>query len=293
MPDGTIISEMLHADDSVNQATAVRGTSKIQFPYFDLDEAISVARVMRDAGGNALFSRDQLAAALKHPSNSGAFSAKLQAAKLFGLTEYVGGKIRVTQLGFDILDTERARSARVEAFLTVPLYRRAYEEYRGKTLPARPHGLERAFVDLGVLPKRGQNARWAFERSARQAGFFDRGEDRLVAPIVNEQTEATTEAPSASSPIAPPSQPTKRENVVSQRHLLIDGLLETLPEPYTNWALGERVRWLGAAANIFDVLFSSDDEGDVEIKVIFRNRESLRGQGSLTVSAEVRNASEK
>jgi len=293
MPDGMMISEMPAADDSLDQAKAVRGMSKIQFPYFDLDEAINVARVMRDAGGNALFSRDQLAAALKHPSSSGAFSAKLQAAKLFGLSEYVDGKARVTQLGFDIVDTERARSARVEAFLAVPLYRRVYEEYRGKTLPARPHGLERVFVDLGVLPKRGQNARWAFERSARQAGFFDHGEDRLVAPVVNEPAKAETDAPQAFSIAPPTSQPATRESATTQRHLLIEGLLQTLPDPHTNWALGERVRWLGAAANIFDVLFSSDDEGDVEIKVIFRNRDSLRGQGSLTVSAEVRHAVEK
>ena len=78
--------------------------------------------------------------------------------------------------------------------------------------------------------------------------------------------------------------------MTTQSHLLIDGLLQTIPEPHANWALGERVRWLGAAANIFEVLFSSDDEGDIEIKVIFHNRESLRGQGSLTVSAEVRHA---
>jgi len=166
-------------------------------------------------------------------------------------------------------------------------------EYRGKTLPARPHGLERAFVDLGVAGKRGRNARWAFERSARQAGFFDHGEDRLVAPLVNDAIKAETEAQQVSSVTASKLHSIEREDVPTQRHLLIEGLLQTLPNPHTDWALGERIKWLGAAANIFDVLFSSGHEGDVEIKVIFRNRDSLRGQGSLTVSAEVRHAVEK
>src|SRR4051812_41576788 len=71
--------------------------------------------------------------------------------------------------------------ARVDAFLHVPLYRRIFEHHDGYTLPgAGP--LERFMREAGVSPKQTGKARQAFMRSARQAGFFAHGEDRLVRP---------------------------------------------------------------------------------------------------------------
>ena len=149
--------------------------------------------MMRDRGGSTAFTKDQVAAALGHAVTSGAFAAKMHAARMFGLVEASAGRFKVTQLGFDLVDPDSARAsaARVEAFLRVPLYKRTYEEYRGKTLPARPHGLERVFIEFGVAPKRGGNARLAFERSARQAGFYEHGDDRLVAPLIAGSPEET------------------------------------------------------------------------------------------------------
>jgi hypothetical protein len=39
---------------------------------------------------------------------------------------------------------------------------------------------------LGVSPKQKERARQAFQRSAEQAGFFQHGSDRLVAPAMSE-----------------------------------------------------------------------------------------------------------
>jgi hypothetical protein len=253
--------------DTAERPKATREQSKIQFPYMDLAAAVNVARLMRDRGGSAPFTKDQLAAALGHAVTSGALAAKLHAARLFGLVEVNAGRFKVTQLGFDAVDPDHARAntAKVEAFLRVPLYKRTYEEYRGKTLPSRPHGLERVFVEFGVAPKRGGNARLPFERSARQAGFYEHGDERLVTPLITGQPEEAekfekgSDLGSETIPIqAPPSAP---------RHKLIEGLFQELPEPHAKWTAAERARWLRLAASMFDVLYISDDKIVVAIEV--------------------------
>jgi hypothetical protein len=117
-------------------------------------------------------------------SGSGSFNMKVNTARTFGVLDSSGGKYQLTELGFEIVDPARQREAMIAAFLNVDLYRRTYEEFKGKRLPPRPHGLERAFQTFGVAPKQTANARLAFEKSARMAGFFPNGdEDRLVMPF--------------------------------------------------------------------------------------------------------------
>ena len=128
--------------------------------------------------------RDQLAAAMNQAPGSGSFNMKVNTARTFGVMDNSGGRYQLTELGFEIVDPARQREAMARAFLNVDLYRRTFEEFRGKRLPPRPHGLERAFVTFGVAPKQATNARLAFEKSARAAGFFPNAEeDRLVMPL--------------------------------------------------------------------------------------------------------------
>jgi hypothetical protein len=250
--------------DASESPTSTRAQSRIQFPYMDLDAAIDVARKMRDRGGSTAFTKDQIAAALGHSVTSGAFATKMHAARMFGVVEAGAGRFKVTQLGFDAVDPDEARAsaARVEAFLRVPLYKRTYEEYRGKTLPSRPHGLERVFVEFGVAPKRGGNARLAFERSARQAGFYEHGDDRLVAPIVSSaETPRTAELAATIEPITSKATAVTYASVLKGpgRHHLIEGLFQELPDPGVKWGTTERARWLRLAASVFDVLYPADD----------------------------------
>jgi hypothetical protein len=65
--------------------------------------------------------------------------------------------------------------------MAVPLYSAIYEKYKGHLLPPMK-ALEREMLSLGVSSKQTDKARQAFERSARQAGFFEAGDDRLVRP---------------------------------------------------------------------------------------------------------------
>jgi hypothetical protein len=43
----------------------------------------------------------------------------------------------------------------------------------------------------------------------------------------------------------------------------IRGLLKTLREPVTEWAVAARVKWLQTAANIFDLIYKGDGGGIV------------------------------
>src|SRR5439155_7045413 len=116
----------------------------------DLEAAISLAGAILRNGGVAL-TREQLAGVMQMSQSSGAFLLKLATGRQFGLVGTNQGKYELTPLGFSILDSDdkRQRLARVDAFLSVPLYKRTYEEFRGKQLPPRPHGLEQAFLKFG------------------------------------------------------------------------------------------------------------------------------------------------
>jgi hypothetical protein len=244
--------------------------STIAFPYRDLDTGISVALAIMGAGGVAL-TTDQLAGVMNLTAGSGNFVIKTATARMFGLVTYAGGKYELTNLGFDIVDKEerRQRKARAEAFLTVPLYKRVYEEFKGKSLPPRPLGLEQAFIRFGVSPKQKDTARLVFDKSAGQAGFFVNGPDRLIEPIVAglpRQSVYVDENDVFDEPEKGSGGAAKSPFEGLGRHPFIQGLLETLPEPKTNWTVEGRAKWLQAAARCFDLIYLGSGEIHVTAK---------------------------
>jgi hypothetical protein len=262
-------------------AKEVRAQSSISFPYQDLESAISVARAIYNAGGVAL-SRDQLAGVMNLAVASGNFVLKMAAARMFGVVATEGGKYALSPLGFEILDKDekRQRKARAEAFLSVPLYKRVYDEFRGKQLPPRPLGLENTFVQFGIVPKQKSTARLIFDKSATQAGFFPNGPDRLIEPIIGPMSTKPVPIEEAGESDGTPGRPIigstyigGADNGAAGRHPFIQGLLDTLPAPQTNWTMEGRAKWLQAAANIFDLIY--------------------KGNGTITVSAKAEHAEGK
>jgi hypothetical protein len=53
-------------------------------------------------------------------------------------------------------------------------------------------------------------------------------------------------------------------------HPFIQGLLQTLPEPETEWAVSARAKWLQTAANIFDLIYKGD--GGIKIETAMAQR---------------------
>ena len=168
--------------------------STIEFPYLDMQNAFEVADGVHKVGGSGC-DWDQLAAHFKQAAQGGGFRMRLITAKLFGLVTYDRGRVSLTHLGLRAADHQQMKAAKVEAFLNVPLYKAVYEKFRGGMLPPTA-GLEREMVGMGVAKKQADKARQSFHRSAKFAGFYEFGVDRLVAPSVNG-------APSSQTPLNP------------------------------------------------------------------------------------------
>ena len=63
----------------------------------------------------------------------------------------------------------------------------------------------------------------------------------------------------------------------STLHPFIQGLVQELPTPNSNWPTKDRVRWLQAATNIFPLIYSDESE-DSETKI------SISQEGDVSLS---------
>jgi hypothetical protein len=257
------------ADENVvsSEQTESRQRSTIEFPYLDLDDALAVTKGVNAVGGTSC-QREQLAAKLDMAATAGGFNLRLGTAKMYGLLTYDRGTITLTPLGIRACDPQQEKAAKVEAFLTIPLYRKLYDNFKGTSLPPTA-GLEGEIGTLGVAPKQKDKARQVFQRSAKQAGFFEFGNDRLVLPAMGKQTlDKLNDDNSSGNGIGsqhhsppppltppPPSYPP-----------FIQGLLLTLPKEKAEWSKDERVKWLKLAALAFDVMYTDKNSKD-SIKV--------------------------
>lgn len=241
-----------------------RARSTVEFPYSALDDAEAFAKGVRDVGATSC-EWDQLAAHLGFAANGGGFRLRMISAKVFSLLTYERGKVELTDIGIRIVDPKFTRSARVEAFLAVPLYRSAYEKLRGQTLPPSA-AIERLLETLGVAPKQKDKARQAFMRSAKHAGFFEIAPDRLTLPPSLTSHDVSESAKTEDTQAL--SSSGNRSKVVSDdMHAFIRGLLEKLPDPESDWPLSGRVKWLQTAANIFDLMYANSGDTDASIEV--------------------------
>lgn len=237
---------------ATQEPTEKRERSSIKFPYGDLDDAVQVARTVH-ANYGLNCTMDQLAAALDQTTTSGAFRMRVNTAQTFGVITYSRGQIGLTATGRLIADPQTAASARADAFLAVPLYARIFEQYQGGRLPDDA-GLEATMVRLGVSAKQASKARQAFQRSARQAGFFNQGSDRLVRPaaIKVEPEEIET----------PPPEPSGGAGLkveVSQNPILV-GLFNMLPAPGSGAFPPEKQKqWLEAVRVNIELLYAADE----------------------------------
>lgn len=202
--------------------------SAISFPYADLAGSEDAAEHVAGNGGVCL--PEQLAAWLGHSKlDSGAFRNKVAAAKLFSVLEGGRNSIALTDLGRRLVDRQDLPQARVEAFLSVPLYRSLFESHRGRKMPGVV-GLELEMLRLGVSRKQVKSSRQVFLRSAEQAGMFDAGSSQMVLP--------------KGTVFPPPSAVETPAPVVSARYpKVIEGILEQAPwndrwteQAFDDWA---------------------------------------------------------
>lgn len=234
-----------------------RDRSTIGFPYLDLGDGEEIAKAIHNNAGTAC-TVEQLAGFLNQSARGGGFRIRILSAKTFGLIENPRGQVSLTDIGKKIVDPSQEQGARVQAFFMVPLFKAVHDKFKGNVLPPKA-ALTREIQGIGVAVGQADRARQLFEKSAEQAGFFAHGRDRLVEPVVR----------GAAKPVVTPAEEQKRGNGQGggggQYHPFIEGLLQKLPEPETEWQYEARVKWLQTAANIFDLLYAS--EGTAEVKI--------------------------
>ena len=177
--EATIANTPPQIDTHQSHDEGKRERSTIEFPYTDLEDAENIVTAVHALGGGSSCEWNTLAGKVGAAPEGGAFRSRMTAARMFGLLRYEKDQVTLTDLGLRICDPQQQKAARVGAFLSVPLYAKVYELFNGKTLPPVT-GLEATIGTLGVVPKQRERARQALQRSAKQAGFFDFGHERLA-----------------------------------------------------------------------------------------------------------------
>jgi hypothetical protein len=249
--------------------SAKRQRSAIAFPYNDFDDAASIAEKIHSNVGNGICSLGQLAVWSGMSIKSSGFRVQIAASRLFGLIESDNAdSYRLTSLGRQLADPHSSRKAKVEAFLSVPLFDAIYKNHKDGVLPPVT-ALEREIVGLGVSEKQKERARQVFERSALQTGFFEHGKNRLVTPALR-----TVDPPPAASPDVGEGSGNRSasngssggDGEFSVLDPLLLALLRKIPSLDEGWPREKRVRWFKTFAMNVSQVYDSDDE-PVEITI--------------------------
>ena len=254
-------------DDNQKQE---RERSTIEFPYLSLEVAMEITKAVHETGGTRA-GFDQVAAHIGESAKGSAFRNKVTTARTFGLATYSNGTITLTPLGSRLADPSQEKAAKADSFLQVPLYRRLYDDYKGSVLPPSNSGLETVIEGLGVSAKQKSRARQAFQRSAKEAGFFAYGATKLVYPVLGGEPAPNAKEKNEETEKPDPSKGGSGGNGgsgESDLHPFIQGLLRELPPSHSDWPLEGRKKWLQSALSIFDLIYQSSD-GDRPLIVGF------------------------
>jgi hypothetical protein len=261
-------------DMKAGDGRSAPGRSGVASPYFDLDASLAVAHAIQQQGGGTA-SPDQLAHWLGYKSTgSGTYVTRVSAAsKHFGLVDNSGDRLALTERAKTILSPvmpEDAVNAKVDAFLSVQLFSKIYEQYRGTQLPPEM-GLKNLLLSTyKVLPDRVGQALRVFLNSAEQAGFFSTTGDRskLIKPAI---AQTSTSVASTTKPDGMP--PPTVDAIVHEKQRTIGGgdggaggvdtaiigLLRKLPMQGASWTAAEQTRFLTAFTHTIQFLYPTED----------------------------------
>jgi hypothetical protein len=233
-------------------------------PYFDLDDSIAVAKVVHDRGGGTC-ARDLVAASLGYSTTkSGAFSSRISAAKQFGLIRVEGDVIATTDRAISILHPVMESDAivgRRDAFLSVPLFQKVYDKFKGGSLP-QEIGLQNLFKsEYKIGEERLKPALRVMLHSAEQAGFFSvaGNKSRMIAPTGVVHTGAGKLEAGASKADSEINLERQRASVPVEGptgvHPALTAMLRELPRPGTEWPPSKKDRFITAFRSILDVVY--------------------------------------
>ena len=187
------------------QPQAGKPRSEIKFPGYDLASSVEVAQAIHAKGGGAA-APENLAAFLNYKgTNNGAYLTKVASARMFGLIAKQGNLYVPTPLAHRIITPvyqSDAAQALIDAFLNVELFKKVYEDFKGKELPPE-FGMKNAMrTQYGVVPARIGDAYRNLIDSAETAGFFSTkmgARTHLIMPMIHVAQSASAPTKSASN----------------------------------------------------------------------------------------------
>lgn len=231
--------------------------ARISFPYENLDEAIRLAETIHSNDG-ASCELTQLAAWLGTTRSSSKFRGQVLAAKMFGLIEPRNKLASLTELGTAIADPRQRDSAKVKAFLEVPLYRMLHDKFAGRLLPP-DESLEAEMCSLGVSDKSVAKARQVFQRSASSAGLFRAGQGRLARPLATDHGFASDAAEAPGNERTATNPDPLEQKLTGPSDPLLIGLWSQLPGSRPFPPQG-RKHWLELMRLALDWVYGEESE---------------------------------
>ncbi len=274
----------------VGELRAVARLSDTAPANYDLDTIIQTLRQFRDSG-LIRPTVGELSIALAGEGSPNSAKNKLYTAAKYGFIEMRlnrekgRNEVVMLPLGEEVLDPQKERSAKVRAFLNVPLNRAIYNRYRDQPLPSGDE-LDRVLLEeLYIAPGQSRIARRVIMRSASMAGLFEQGRNRWVIPndvMLPEEAAMPYENPSQSPLVqvngtpddmppplhattaerqAPPTTLGEQTPPHDERTVVylaanipppIATWLQEIPGADKEWSDARRKRWLEMMENLFN-----------------------------------------
>ena len=248
--------------------------SETRFPAYALADSVEVARLIHTRGGGAA-SSDQLATFLGYKStNNGSYLARISAARSFGLVNRNGEAFVPSDRAHLILSPTYPQDAKrglLDAFFEIPLFRKVYEDFKGKELPPE-FGIKNALrTQHGVIAGRIDVAFKVLMESAETAGFFEtRGAKTHLIPPLLQVTPVMSAKP------APPPQNEAADGFGGGGGGGNDGGPPPPKPPGQPQLADAKAQYLAALIKMFDVKVS---KGEFDDKLMERIERLLGEQG--------------
>jgi hypothetical protein len=252
-----------------------RTPAEHRYPLFDLNSSLAAAKAVKERGGNACTAA-QLAAFLDYDSSTGGgFVRRVTAARLFGLIEHTGGHYKATARAESILypvTPQARRRALAEAWLSIPLFRRVYDQHKGIRLPEE-FGMRNLLTTSYSVSGQVEASRVyrVMMDSAEFAGFFATNQGRrthLIEPVYGapEYAPPPDEESKPKDHETPPAQgggggdggTGSGDPLVKNLHPALRGLLTLIPAKPGDWP--GRVAFDTAWTSTLDVLWPADGQ---------------------------------
>lgn len=186
-----------------------------RYPGVPLAESIDLARFVDERGLDGL-GAPEIALALGYKNiKTNTFSARLSAARQFGLLDLKGEGYHLTPLARSILhpvDPTEVEQLQRQALLTPPLYSDLAERFADKKLPEASILGNVLYHNYDIIGSAKQAAADAFLESAKFAGIL--GPDQVLRPKGGEPGPAVKTSAPAPSPQSAPARATLSPIVV-------------------------------------------------------------------------------